>query len=154
MPKTTAHTTVPAQTRSPLCVDLDGTLVKSDTLQDSLLLLLRTRPARLLRLAGKLFHGKAAFKAYVIDSVAPDVTHLPYNRKLLQFLQSERARGRSIYLTTGADARLAQRIADHLGIFCGVLGSDGEVNLTGNQKLHRIRGQVGEFSYIGNAGPD
>jgi 4-hydroxybenzoate polyprenyltransferase len=135
-------------------VDLDGTLVKSDTLHDSLLVLLRTRPGRLPQLVGKLFHGKAAFKAYVIDSVAPDVAHLPYNRRLLEYLQRERARGREIYLTTGADVRLAQRIADHLAIFSGVLGSDGEANLTGNQKLHRVRGQLGEFSYIGNAGPD
>ena len=33
----------------PLCVDLDGTLVKSDTLVDSLLLLVRTRPLEALK---------------------------------------------------------------------------------------------------------
>src|SRR4051794_18038532 len=125
MPNTAAHITAPAGTRSPLCVDLDGTLVKSDTLHDALLVFLRTRPAKLPQLFGKLFRGKAAFKAYVIDSVTPDVEHLPYNMKLLDYLQREHQRGREIYLTTGAEARLAQRIADHLRIFSGVLGSDG-----------------------------
>jgi len=37
----------------PLCVDLDGSLVKSDTMIDTLLVLLRTRPALLLALPGR-----------------------------------------------------------------------------------------------------
>jgi 4-hydroxybenzoate polyprenyltransferase len=134
---------------------MDGTLVKSDTLHDSLLVFVRSRPTKVLQLVGKLFHGKAAFKAYVFDSVVPDIAHLPYNRVLVQYLQAEHARGRDIYLATGADERLARRIAEHLGIFSGVLGSDGEVNLTGNHKLNRLRKHLQEsFSYIGNASPD
>jgi len=155
MPEAITRATAPFETQIPLCVDLDGTLVKSDTLYDSLLVLLRTHPARMFPLFAKLFRGKAAFKAYVSDSVTPDVAHLPYNRTLLLYLQKEHARGRAIYLATGADARLARRIADHLGIFSGVLGSDGAINLTGKQKLHRLRGHLeGSFSYIGNAIPD
>src|SRR3954471_4522505 len=140
MPEAITRATAPFDTRTPLCVDLDGTLVKSDTLYDSLLVLLRTHPARVFPLFAKLFRGKAPFKAYVSDSVTPDVAHLPYNRTLLLYLQKEHARGRVIYLATGADEHLAQRIADHLGIFSGVLGSDGAINLTGNHKLHRLRG--------------
>ena len=154
---TETATAAPAsvETLIPLCVDLDGTLVKSDTLFDSLLILVRTHPRLVPGLFGKIFLGKAAFKAYVADSVAPEVAHLPYNRKLLQYLQAERGRGREIYLATGADVRLAQRIADHLGLFSGVLGSDGKVNLTGNHKLDRLRDSLSEpFSYIGNATPD
>jgi phosphoserine phosphatase len=142
--------------RVPLCVDLDGTLVKSDTLVDSLLAMARTRPELLLKLPGRLLHGKAAFKAFVSASVSLDVPHLPYNRLLLHFLQQQRAQGRVLYLTTGADERLAQRVAAHLGIFKGVLGSDGAINLTGSNKLDRLRSHLnsGEFSYIGNARAD
>jgi 4-hydroxybenzoate polyprenyltransferase/phosphoserine phosphatase len=155
MSETTTHPASSELSGSPLCVDLDGTLVKSDTLYDSLLVFLRTRPLSLPQLFFRLFRGKAAFKAYVTDSVAPDVVHLPYNGKLLHFLQAERARGREIYLTTGADVRLARRIADHLGIFTDVMGSDGRVNLTGKDKLNGLRGYLKEsFSYIGNASPD
>ena len=144
----------------PLCVDLDGTLVKSDTLVDSLLVLLRTRPLQVLRLPGLLLKGKAAFKAFVTSSVALDVAHLPYNRTLLQYLQTERARGRDLYLATGADERLARRVADHLGIFTDVLGSDGATNLTGNKKLNSLKARLssgnnsGAFDYIGNDTPD
>ena len=139
----------------PLCVDLDGTLAKSDTLVDSLLVLARTRPHLLLRLPGKVLHGKAAFKAFVTESISFDVAYLPYNRELLRFLQQEHAQGRAIYLATGADAALANRVAAHLGIFSGVLGSDGANNLTGSKKLDGVRSRLGpEFDYIGNDTPD
>jgi 4-hydroxybenzoate polyprenyltransferase/phosphoserine phosphatase len=143
-------------TLRPLCVDLDGTLVKSDTLVDSLLVLARTHPEKILALPFQMLRGKAAFKAFVTSHVALDVAHLPYNRKLLQFLEEERARGRSIYLATGADARLAERVAQHLGLFTGVLASDGAVNLTGKRKLDRLRSQLGSqpFDYVGNDIPD
>ena len=145
----------PASLR-PLCVDLDGTLVKSDTLVDSLLVLFRTRPLCILKLPSWLLKGKAAFKASVTESTLLDVAHLPYNRQLLHFLQQERGRGRPIYLATGADVALARRIANHLGIFNGVLGSDGATNLTGNKKLDSLRTRLGPagFDYIGNATPD
>lgn len=144
------------ETVRPLCVDLDGTLVKSDTLVDSLLVLARTHPAQLLALPAQLMRGKAAFKAFVTSHVTLDVVHLPYNRKLLQFLHDEHNRGRSIYLATGADTHLAKRVAAHLGLFTGVLGSDGSTNLTGNRKLDRLRSQLGNqpFDYIGNDVPD
>jgi 4-hydroxybenzoate polyprenyltransferase len=135
---------------------LDGTLVKSDTLIDSLLVLARTHPLLLFRLPIEVLQGKAAFKSFVTDHVALDVAHLPYNRKLLQFLQHEHTCGREIYLTTGADSRLALRVADHLGIFAGVLGSDGATNLTGINKLESLQTRfgAGEFAYVGNDMPD
>lgn len=140
----------------PLCVDLDGTLVKSDTLVDSLLVLARNQPRQLLALPGHLLRGKAAFKAFVTGAVTLDVVHLPYNRSLLNYLQEQAAQGRALYLATGADQRLAQRVAAHLGIFAGVLGSDGTTNLTGKNKLERLRTQLGteSFDYIGNDTPD
>ena len=137
-------------------MDLDGTLVKSDTLIDSLLVLARMRPWLLLRLPARLLHGKAAFKAFLSESISLDVAHLPYNRAVLQFLQHERTQGRAIYLATGADLALARRVAAHLGIFADVLGSDGATNLTGNKKLDSLRSRLGvaAFDYIGNDTPD
>jgi 4-hydroxybenzoate polyprenyltransferase/phosphoserine phosphatase len=144
------------QALRPLCVDLDGTLVKSDTLVDSLLALLRTDPAMVFKLPGRLFRGKAAFKGFVTESVSLDTAHLPYNGKLLQFLRQEHNRGRAIYMATGADVRLARRVADHLGIFTDVLGSDGVTSLTGSNKLDSLRTRLDSaaFDYIGNDTPD
>ena len=141
----------------PIFVDLDGTLVKSDTLVDSLLVLLRTRPALFLKLPGRLLRGgKASFKAFFSESISLDVVHLPYNRKLIKYLQQEHAQGRPIYLATGADERLAHRVSEELGLFDGVMGSDGTTNLIGASKLDRLQSYTdsGAFDYIGNDRPD
>jgi len=139
----------------PLCVDLDGTLVKSDTLVDSTLALARQHPSRLLQLPRWIGEGKAALKRHITSSVELDVVHLPYNQELLHFLTEEHARGREIYLATAADRALAQRVADHLGLFAGVFASDGSINLAGSNKLAAFRERFGDnFCYIGNASPD
>jgi 4-hydroxybenzoate polyprenyltransferase len=139
----------------PLCVDLDGTLVKSDTLVDSVLALVRQNPRSLLSIPSWLAQGKAAFKQNVTRAVTIDVTALPYNKPLLQFLLREHAAGRAIYLATAADRTLADRIAEEQRIFAGVLASDGSNNLAGGNKLQAFRERFGQgFSYIGNARPD
>ncbi len=146
---------VSPQTQSVLCVDLDGTLVKSDTLVDSALALARYQPSMLLKLPGWLLQGKAALKRHITSAVSLDVPHLPYNRELLQYLEQQHATGRPIYLATAADSALANRVAEHLGLFTGVLASDGALNLAGHNKLAAFRQAFGEnFSYIGNATPD
>jgi 4-hydroxybenzoate polyprenyltransferase/phosphoserine phosphatase len=142
-------------TLRPLCVDLDGTLVKSDTLHDSALAVARHRPQALVNIPGWLVKGKAALKRHLANTIQLDVAHLPYNRELLQYLEQQRATGRPLYLATAADADTANRIAAHLGIFTGVLASDGQLNLAGKNKLAAFQSRFGDnFSYIGNALPD
>jgi 4-hydroxybenzoate polyprenyltransferase len=149
-----ATTALPALER-PLCVDLDGTLVKSDTLVDSLLLLVRTRPLEALKTPLWALRGKANLKREVTARVTLNVEHLPYNRPLLEYLMAQRGEGRKLYLATGADSGLADRIARHLNIFDGVLASDGATNMTGGNKLAGFRSRfAGDFDYIGNARPD
>jgi 4-hydroxybenzoate polyprenyltransferase len=138
-----------------LCVDLDGTLVKSDTLHDSALAVARHHPSALVNIPGWLAQGKAALKRHLANTIQLDVVHLPYNRELLQYLEQQRATGRPIYLATAADADTANRIAEHLGLFAGVLASDGQLNLAGKNKLAAFQSRFGDnFSYIGNALPD
>jgi len=140
----------------PLCVDLDGTLVKSDTLYDTFLLLIRENPLALTRVPRWLLAEKANLKAHLTRAVTLDVSCLPYNLPLLEYLKTQHAAGRPIYLATGADRALAERVAAHLGIFSGVLASDGQRNLTGKNKLASFREffQGRQFDYIGNAIPD
>jgi 4-hydroxybenzoate polyprenyltransferase len=147
---------VPVQTERPLCVDLDGTLVKSDTFADSLMVLARRHPGAFLRTPLWALQGKAHFKSQVTSLVTLDVEHLPYNRLLLDYLRDEHASGRKLYLATGADGVLARKIAAHLGIFDDVMASDGTVNLTGKTKLAHLQQRFAAdgFDYIGNALPD
>ena len=139
----------------PICVDLDGTLVKSDTLVDSVLVMARQHPRDLLRIPGWIAQGKAAFKQHVASVIELDVEHLPYNRPLLEWLRQQAGEGRELYLATASDRALADRVAAYLGIFRGVLASDGATNLAGGNKLAAFRERFGNnFCYIGNARPD
>jgi 4-hydroxybenzoate polyprenyltransferase len=140
----------------PLCVDLDGTLVKSDTLADSLCVLARTRPADLLRLPGWLSGGKARLKREVTARTTLDAAHLPYNEALIVYLREQAASGRKLYLSTGADHQLADRVAKHFGLFDEVFSSDGATNLTGAKKLSLLESRFGPggFAYVGNSRKD
>ena len=143
------------ETSVAVCVDLDGTLVKSDTLVDSVLVLARQHPRQLLHIPGWIAQGKAAFKRHVTSAVTLDVEHLPYNRPLLEWLRQQHGAGRRLYLATASDGVLAERVAAYCGIFDGVLASDGTTNLAGENKLAAFRDRFGDdFCYIGNAPPD
>jgi 4-hydroxybenzoate polyprenyltransferase len=138
----------------PLCVDLDGTLIKSDCLQDALCELVRRNPLQIWRLPLWLAGGRARLKAEVARRAPLDPARLPYNSQLLRYLQAQWREGRPMYLATGADAGLAERIATYLGIFQGVLGSSGKTNLTSTKKLSRLKSRFPEFDYIGNSRAD
>jgi 4-hydroxybenzoate polyprenyltransferase/phosphoserine phosphatase len=155
MPIELGDVTPAAAQAEPLCVDLDGTLVKSDTLVDTVVVLVRQRPGALLSFPRWIGQGKAFFKRKVSELAEIDVVHLPYNKPLLEYLRQQHAEGREIYLATGADTLLADRVAAHLGLFAGVLASDGSINLTGHNKLAAFRAKFPDgFCYIGNARPD
>ena len=83
-----------------------------------------------------------------------EASRLPYNLQLLRYLQAQWREGRPLYLATGADAGLAERVAAHLGIFQGVLGTEGKINLTKSRKLARLKDRFGEFDYVGNSDAD
>jgi 4-hydroxybenzoate polyprenyltransferase len=138
----------------PLCVDLDGTLIKSDSLFDGLCQFMRRNPAEFWQLPQWLAGGRARLKAEVARRAPLDPVRLPYNTELLGYLQSERRKGRQIFLTTGADGPLAERVAAHLGVFAGVLASDGTTNLTSTKKLEFLKARFSEFDYIGNSRAD
>jgi 4-hydroxybenzoate polyprenyltransferase len=138
----------------PLVVDLDGTLVRTDTLHESLLVLLKRNPLLLVLAALWLLKGKAAFKAEVGRRVRLDATRLPYSEPLLAYLQEEKARGRRLVLATAADQSIAEAVAAHLGLFSEVYASDGKVNLSGARKLERLKQAHPEFDYAGDGEVD
>src|SRR5512134_1277472 len=63
-------------TRVPLCVDLDGTLLRTDTLLESILQLVRHAPVNALRVIAWRLRGKAALKAEVARRVELDPASL------------------------------------------------------------------------------
>lgn len=132
----------------PLAVDMDGTLVLSDTLWEACLRLLAERPWLALLLPLWLFGGKAAFKQRVSDHVRLDPQTLPYNQPLLEFLQAEKQRGRPLWLVTASHRQTAGDVAGYIGLFDGVVASDATQNLSGSRKAARLVKQFGEKGFV------
>ena len=135
----------------PLCVDLDGTLVRSDTLVESLVS--GVRNWRIWRALLTLFtKGRAAMKQQIAALQPINAATLPYNEELLEYLRTEKARGRKLILVTAADQTTADRVNAHLHLFESVLASDGLRNLKGERKAEVLVDLFGErgFVYAGN----
>jgi 4-hydroxybenzoate polyprenyltransferase/phosphoserine phosphatase len=140
----------------PLCVDLDGTLIQTDSLWESCLRLISQQPLMLVLLPLWLFLGKAGFKQKVSQYVELDLTSLPFNTPLLKYLTKQRLHNRHLILVTAANKKIAEAIAAHLNIFDEILASDETHNLSGKNKARVLTDKFGEkgFVYAGNANID
>jgi 4-hydroxybenzoate polyprenyltransferase/phosphoserine phosphatase len=140
----------------PLVVDLDGTLLRTDLLHESTLTLLRSNPLSVLSLPRWLAGGKARLKREIAQRVSLDFSAMPYREELVEWLRSERARGRRLVLATASDEKLAQGVAAHLPLFDEVLASNGESNNASHRKAAALVERYGErgFDYVGNSNAD
>ena len=138
----------------PLCVDLDGTLVQTDTLIESFFSLISSHQA--FRLPHFLASNRAAFKSKLSKVVDLKPALLPYNLPLLNYLREQKSCGRKLVLATAADERIANAIADYLQIFDEVIASNGVVNLKGKLKAKELVRRFGRkgFDYAGNSRAD
>ncbi|MBC4014691.1 UbiA family prenyltransferase [Siccirubricoccus deserti] len=139
----------------PLAVDLDGTLLATDTLHEGLVAALLRAPAALPKVLRALPRGRAAFKREV-SLVAPcNAVALPLRWNFVEWLRAERASGRRLHLVTAADQAVADAVAAHVGIFDSATGSDGSRNLAGGNKAEFLRRRFPQgFAYAGDSRHD
>jgi 4-hydroxybenzoate polyprenyltransferase len=140
--------------RVPLCVDLDGTLVRTDTLIEGLIALLGGM--QLNAMLGAFSAGRSGLKARVAELAPFDPALLPYNETLLDYIRAERAKGRRIVLATAANETVAERVAAHLGVFDEVIASTATHNLKGAAKAEALVARFGAsgFVYAGDSRVD
>ncbi len=140
----------------PLCVDLDGTLLRTDMLQESLVAAARRAPWILLLVPFWLAGGRARLKRELARRAALDPALLPYDADVLALVRGERERGRRIVLATASDHAIAERIAAHLGCIDEVLASDGVANMKGANKARALEARFGArgFDYVGDCHAD
>jgi apolipoprotein N-acyltransferase len=146
----------PQTSPPPLVVDLDGTLIKTDLLWESLARLLRRNPLMLFAVLFWWMCGRAFLKRQLARRVTIDPAALPYHKPFLAFLREQKKAGRKLILATASDRDMALPVADHVGLFDEVLGSDGKTNLRAANKLKSLTEKFGErgFDYAGNSAPD
>lgn len=137
----------------PLVLDLDGTLIRTDTFHEMIVHLVFRKPLLLFLLPFWFLKGRAYAKARLRCYVDLCPSSLPYNSHLLTFATSEAQKGRSLILATGTDQKVAEKIAQHLGIFQDVIGSYDTINMTGPNKQKALIERFGHegFDYAGDS---
>jgi 4-hydroxybenzoate polyprenyltransferase len=139
----------------PLCVDLDGSLLRTDLLWETLFAALGEKPGLAFALPGWIGRGKSSLKHRLAAHAAPDAESLPYHEDLLAFLRQQKAAGRTLVLATASHQTYADAVAAHLDLFDHVIGSDETNNRRGASKVEAIRAAVGEtFDYVGDSDAD
>ena len=138
--------------RPVLCVDLDGTLVRTDTLVEMWLSVMRRNPLSAALSITWLLKGKAYFKERLAMAAELDISHLPYNEELIEYLTTQKSAGRHLVLTTACHESVARSIADHIGLFDEVIASTKSRNLRGHAKASELASRFGRgrYSYAGN----
>ena len=145
-----------ASDKTPLIVDLDGTLVRTDLLYESFFDTLSRDPKRLFDTGLVRKFSREGLKAKLATTSRIDYAQLPYNEKVLAVVEEARKEGRKTYLATASHQSHGEGIAEALGLFDGVFASDDSVNLKGARKAELLVAQFGEggFDYIGNHDSD
>ena len=140
----------------PLCVDLDGTLVKTDLLWEGAFLLIRKNPGALLRFPLWLAKGIASFKYEIARRAVPNCELLPYREEVLALIDQARTAKRPVVLVSAAHELMANRVAEHLRCFNEVIATHGSVNLKAERKQAALEQRFGrkQFDYVGDARAD
>lgn len=140
---------------APLVVDLDGTLLRTDLLQECALRLVKQKPASLLSFPFWLLRGRPHLKNTIFSESSLDTAVLPFNQELLLWLRLEKERGRRLVLATASDQSLAKKTVEPLNLFDVVLGSTPARDLKGVSKIAAIEEFCGTtFDYAGNSSAD
>ncbi|MDG3042963.1 UbiA family prenyltransferase [Roseicyclus marinus] len=139
-----------------LVVDLDGTLLRSDMLHETFWDVIGREPRSLPAILSSLMQGRAALKAALAERTRLLPATLPYDARVIAKLTDWRAAGGRTALVTATDERLAQRIADHLGLFDEVHGTTGTTNLKGAEKARFLAERYGKAGhvYMGDSAAD
>ncbi len=137
----------------PICVDLDGTLIRNDISRETSLKFVRKGIVSIFKLICWSYYGIAYTKYRVSQYIDIIPSELNYNSNLLMFLKIKKRKGHQLFLATGSTVKYADQIADYLKIFSGVFASNQNNNLVAKnkaQKLEQVFGNKG-FIYVGNS---
>ena len=135
----------------PLVIDLDGTLIKTDSLYETFFDTLRRDPLAIWKVPIKFALGRASLKAFLADNSCLEVDTWPVHEDFLAYLKQEAELGRKIVLATAADKAIAVAIASHYGFISEVIATDGTLNLKGKAKAKALLERFPDgFLYAGD----
>lgn len=134
---------------------MDGTLLETDVLAEGMKALARRPLAFASALPALVLGGRPPFKRRIASLATLEIESLPVRTDLLDWLRDEKASGRTLWLATAADRLTAEKVAARIGLFDGVLASDGATNLKSHAKRRALVHRFPEgFAYAGDSAAD
>jgi 4-hydroxybenzoate polyprenyltransferase len=142
--------------KRPLVVDLDGSLLRTDSLLELMLAFSRMRWVNVFVLVWLLFSDRATLKSELTRRTAFDVSSLPLRQEVVDLIDQAKKDGRMVALATASDHTLAQSVSDTVIAFDEVFASTPGNNLKGANKADALVERFGDkgFDYVGNDTPD
>jgi 4-hydroxybenzoate polyprenyltransferase len=139
----------------PLVVDLDGALLCTNTLDESFASAIFKQPLKTVLAFASLRNGIAAFKDAIANLSNIDASNLPVREGLVEYLNVEYGRGRSLHLATAAHRNIAEGVAGRFEFFESVHASEAGQNLKSATKAALLRQMFPDgFSYAGESKAD
>jgi len=139
-----------------IVVDLDGTLINSDLLHESMSKFLLKNPFSIIYIFFWILRGRAYLKNRIAEIIDIDISVLPYNQLTIDWIRQKKNSGHKVILATGSNEKYAQQISDHLNFFDEVLASNSKKNFTSFEKAKLLNDRFGKFGYeyLGNSKAD
>jgi 4-hydroxybenzoate polyprenyltransferase len=141
----------------PICVDLDNTLLRTNTFSEGVLQLFRTNPLYLFAILFWCLTRGTSFCRQKVGNLADlSALSLPVNKELMSWLTQRKQEGRTLILVTSADQKVAHTVAKQCDLFDAVFAGGGKLNLRGKKKRDFLVEQFGEkgFDYVGHCHED
>ena len=150
------------------CVDLDGTLINTDMLWESILYQIKKNPFVILFVFLWLLKGKTYLKQKLADKFDFDPELLPYNQEVIELIKNRRKHDSKVYLVSASYESIVKKIHDYFSdeLFDGYYATGGKpsiedqcsecINLSSHNKaafLNKVFGDK-KYDYVGNSGDD
>ena len=142
---------------SVLAVDLDHTLINTDFIFEGVKFLISKKIYALPKLFFILiFNGKTYAKKYLYDNTEIDISSLPFNIGVINFINQNKINYEHVVLISGSYYRYVESVAEHLGLFDSYAVTTASVNMISFNKIKYLNETFKNFSfdYIGDSKKD
>ena len=130
---------------SVLAVDLDHTLINTDFILEGIKFLISKKIYALPKLFFILiFNGKTYAKKYLYDNTNIEISSLPFNIGVINFIHQNKINYEHVILISGSYYRYVESVADYLGLFDSFSGTTTTVNMISFNKIKYLNCKSGD----------
>lgn len=140
-----------------VCADVDGTVLATDLLYESLLVAIKRSPLVCLLVPFWLLRGRAFLKSKLAERAQGlSLQFLPIHEEVAAYLKMQSQSGKTVVLASASHRSLVSSVAQQLGFVDSIIASDDTVNCKGEAKAKAIADHLGHtaYEYLGDSRAD